>query len=216
MIKANTRNFYHTNEYVSLARFVSYYYQIDSVLKTNPKNVMEVGVGNKIVSSYLKEKGISVITLDINSKLNPDIVADVRDIPVDDQKFDTTLVCEVLEHIPFKDLETALSEIARITRNHAVISIPYSCAYFASVSSIGIPFFEKIFRISINIPYFIFKIPFFKQSGEHFWEMGRLHYQKKRFEATISEYFLIERSFQPILNPYHYFFICRPKRDVRI
>lgn len=34
-------------DYDDLTRFVSYFYQIDSLIKTNPKTILEVGVGNK-------------------------------------------------------------------------------------------------------------------------------------------------------------------------
>ena len=84
------------HQYDYLSRWVSYWHQIDEVLKMDPKNVLEIGIGNKTVTDYLKKQGVAVTTLDINPKLKPDIVGSVLKIPVADGFFDVILCAEVL------------------------------------------------------------------------------------------------------------------------
>ena len=62
-----------------------------------------IGVGDGLVPFYLKEVlGIKVTTCDIDPELQPDIVADVRNLPCADASYDAVAVFEVLEHLPFE------------------------------------------------------------------------------------------------------------------
>lgn len=74
--------------YDSKERFISYWYQINEIIKLDPKRVLEIGIGNGFVSKYLKEKRVNVSTLDIDEKLNPDIVGSVLDVPFPDNSFE--------------------------------------------------------------------------------------------------------------------------------
>jgi len=69
---------YYFNNYVDFDRFISYFYQIDSILKLNPKSVLEVGVGNKTEYNYLKQSGLNLVSCDFNRNLNPDKVGAIR------------------------------------------------------------------------------------------------------------------------------------------
>ena len=82
------RNVYRFKKYVDLKRWLSYWHQINEVLELNPKNVLEIGVGNQIVSDCLKKQGLAVKALDIDKKLKPDLVADVNQMPLTDNSFD--------------------------------------------------------------------------------------------------------------------------------
>ena len=103
-----SKEHYNIKEYDTTYRFISYFHQIEETLRTNPRTVLEVGVGNKIVSNYLREYGVKVKTCDFDKGLKPDVVADVRKLPFRDREFDTVIAFEVLEHLPFEDFETAL------------------------------------------------------------------------------------------------------------
>ena len=63
---------YFRKEYDNKSRFISYWHQINEIIKLNPKRVLEIGVRNKFVSKYLKERGVNVTTLDIDKRLNPE------------------------------------------------------------------------------------------------------------------------------------------------
>lgn len=99
-------------------RWMSYWYQINEVLRTKARKVLEVGVGNKTISNYLKERGIKVTTVDINPSLNPDHVCDVAELTkiFKPKTFDAVLCAEVLEHLPFIKFRKALGELYEVSR----------------------------------------------------------------------------------------------------
>jgi len=110
-------------EYDSLERFQSYWHQLHEAAELGG-SILEIGIGNGTVSSILRSRGLEVVTADIDGKLGPDVVADVRELPFADRSFDGTLACEILEHIPWGDLPRALGELRRVTRRWALLSVP--------------------------------------------------------------------------------------------
>ena len=194
--------------YADFTSFISYFYQIDSVLKLNPKNVLEIGIGNKTVYNYLKQSGLNMVSCDFNKNLNPDKIGDIRNLPFEDNEFDVVLACEVLEHIPFEDFPVALSELRRVSKKYVIISIPYPGFFAEIVLNINIPLLKRIYNP-------IFKIPFFlhehKETEDHFWEMGRKNVSKKKIRNLIKKNFKITNEIRPVLNSYHYFFILEMK-----
>jgi len=197
-------------EYDKPDRFLSYFYQIKEVLKLNQKKVLEIGIGNKTVTNYLKDQRLKVTTCDFDKDLKPDYVADVRNLPFKENSFDIILICEVLEHIPYKDFTKALKNIHKTTKKYVVMSIPYSLIYFEI--AIKFPFIRRIFNKSLLN--FIIRIPSFtkiKFEGQHYWEIGRRGYPIKRIRKDISKFFKIKRELRVPLNPFHYFFILEKK-----
>lgn len=154
--QVSEKHYSETYDYIN--RFISYFYQIDSIRKLkNVNSVLEVGVGNKTVSNYLKTNGYKVTTCDFDKTLNPDKVADVRNLPFKNKQFDAVLCAEVLEHIPLKDLPKALSELSRVSKKYIIVSVPYYCAYFEHHFKFSIGHFSKSFDFAIKIPYFFLK-----------------------------------------------------------
>jgi len=194
--------------YDDLTRFVSYFYQINSAIELNPKTILEVGIGNKTVCNYLKQFGFDVTTCDFDTNLDPDKVADIRDLPFEDNTFDVVLAYEILEHIHFKDVSIALSELNRVSKKNVIISIPYSSFFIEIVHTVSIPFFYKQLHFALSVPFFTHK---FKKTNEHYWEMGCKNYSKKEIRKLLKRYFEIKKEFQPILIPYHYFFVLQKK-----
>lgn len=205
----NPKEYYYKN-YDDVMRFISYFCQIDSTIRFHPKTILEVGIGNKTVCNYLRQFGYDVIACDLNKTLGPDEIADIRNLPFGDNKFDVVLACQVLEHIPFGDVPIALSELRRVSKKIVIISIP--CSYFWAefILNINVPFFYKQIHTSLSIPFFIRE---FKKNDEHYWEMGRKNYSKRKIRKLLNKYFTIKKEFRPILNPYHYFFVLE-KREV--
>jgi len=193
---------YKFSKYDYLDRWISYWHQIDEVLKLNPKNILEIGIGNKTVYDCLKKEGVDVKTLDIDKELKPDFIADVLKMPLKDNSFDLILCAEILEHLPFEDFEKAFSELKRVSIKYVVLSLPH---------------FGPPIKFSFKIPFlkeikFSFKIPFPKKHqfhGEHYWEIGKRGFSIRRIRKIIKKYFKIEKEFIPFENQYHHFFILK-------
>ena len=202
MIQVPKKHYFNL-EYDTKNRWISYWYQIDEVIRCNPKTVLEIGVGNKTVSEYFKKNGIKVTTCDFDKNLAPDTVADVRELPFKKDSFDVVLCAEVLEHIPFENFSRALSNIHKVTKHYAVITLPgfsITSLYFGIKL---IPFIPKK-EISIKVGYPL-KHQFL---GEHFWEIGKKGYPLSKIQKKIREAgFKIKHYFYPLENPKHNFFI---------
>lgn len=130
-------NHYFNKSYDSKECFISYWHQINEIIKLNPKRVLEIGIGNSFISKYLKERRINIITLDIDKRLNPDVVGNVLDIPFTDESFDIVACYELLEHLTYEDFHRALSEISRVSNSYAILSLPDV---------------NKVYRLYIQIP----------------------------------------------------------------
>jgi len=205
------------NEYDSFDRFITYFYQVDITKSLNPETVLEIGVGNKTVSNYLKQHGYNITTCDFDKELQPDCVADIRNLPFDNNSYDLVLAFEILEHLPWDDVNIALSELHRVTNKHAVISIPYFSAAFEI--AIHFPFIKKILKKPfLNI--FLFRIPLFFRgiqfTGEHYWEMGRKNYSIWKVRKLFKKRFLINKEVRPTLNSDHHFFVLEKTSAAKI
>lgn len=212
-LKVQVEKDHYENKYDSMSRFISYFHQIDLIFKSGNNKVLEIGVGNKTVSNYLRQQKINLTTCDFDKRLGPDFVADVRKLPFDDAEFETVVAFEVLEHLPFKDFEIALKELKRVSSDKVIISIPYSCLCFSTTIYYYFPPFKKRFSILISIPRFFQKIAITSKNKEHYWELGRRNYSKKRIRNVLLKYFDIERSFSGELVPTHYFYVLSKKKE---
>jgi SAM-dependent methyltransferase len=119
-----TDKFYRSELYIGRGRLYSYANQLASIIEMTPESVLEIGKGSGYVQETLARFGFDVTTADLYSELAPDIVADVRDIPVPDAAFDVVSCCQVLEHLPFVEFRTALMELRRVARRRLVVSLP--------------------------------------------------------------------------------------------
>lgn len=203
---------YYSKWYDSIDRFISYFFQVDLVKSLNPHNILEVGVGNKTVTNYLRQFGYRVTTCDLDPELEPDHVADIRELPFANDSFDAVLAFEVLEHIPWQEVEMALAELHRVTRRYVLLSIPYSSAVFELV--VHFPLIQRLLKkpfvdlCFLRLPYFFRRIRF---ADEHYWEMGRMGYSKNNVRKLLQGRFRIVREVRPILDGLHYFFVLEKR-----
>lgn len=196
------REHYKSSSYDNKARWLSYWYQIRAVLESAPKTVLEVGLGNGLVSEYLKKEGVAVTTLDIDAKLKPDVLGSVTLIPLPDTSVDCVLAAEILEHIPFKDLGIALAELRRVSKGTVIISVPDSR--------------HTLFYLGLKLPFFGRRDLFLKKQstkehifdGQHYWEMGKRGYSYETIEKIILDSgFAIKKHFVPFDCPTKHFFV---------
>lgn len=194
---------YNFHSYCGKDRWVSYYHQIDEILKLNPKNMLEIGSGGHFVKNYIKNNtNIDYKNLDIADDLNPDIMGSVDDIPLPDDSFDLVCAFQILEHLPFEKFEKSLLEIKRISRGSVLISLPH---------------FGTMIKFSFKIPFikekrFAFKIPYsikHKFDGQHYWEIGKKGYSRFKIKSIIERHFIIKDDFIPFDNSYHHFYILK-------
>jgi ubiquinone/menaquinone biosynthesis C-methylase UbiE len=193
-------------KYDDITRFTHYFYQVDLTKKLSPSSVLEIGVGNKTVSNYLKQQGFNVTTCDFDKKLEPDYVADIKKLPFKNNSYDVVIACEILEHLPWSDFETALKELHRVTRKHVVISLPYYCMAFEGVFK-AFPY-GKTVNLFFRIPLFFLKAKF---QGEHYWGIGRRGYSIKKIRKVLKKGFNIQKEVRPQLVSDHHFFVLEKK-----
>jgi hypothetical protein len=129
-------------QYHRKARWVSYWHQITEVLAVKPATCLEIGIGAGFVRDALTKQGLKVTTVDIDEGLGVDRVGDVRNLPCEDGEFDVVLCSQVLEHIPWAAVPSAVAELRRVCRTHSIVSLPQSGTGFGlsfgiSVSAVG-------------------------------------------------------------------------------
>jgi len=214
----------------SYKRLQSHLMQIYLALKTNPKKILEIGIGNKIVCSTLKNY-CEVITADIDKSLEPDFTLDISNSKdfdqFNDNSFDLIIICEVLEHVPYNNIDSILESLRRITKKYVIISVPnqrniykltlfkrgYDNKIFAPYIRLLNLFIKIINRFGIvlaNIHYNMMKKNRkFKFDGAHYWELGIENYTLEKFENQLKKCFKVIMQGRLRENFYHHFFLLK-------
>jgi len=196
---------YKFRHYDNLERFASYWHQLDLILAEEPASVLEIGVGTKVMSNYLKSNtGILNTSLDIASDLSPDYLGDVKALPFADNSYDLVCAFEVLEHLPFDQFENCLKELKRVSKKVVVLSLPH----FGPIIKFDFKFpFVKEKKIMMKIP--ISKVH--KFNGQHYWEIGKKEFSLKKILNILRQYFIVSKQFVAFDSPYHHFFVLIKK-----
>ena len=155
---------YDFNSYITKHRLITYWYQFKEISALSPKNLLEVGVGTGLVTSYLQWCGVNVKTFDINESLSPDILGSILDAKstVELSAYDVVLCARVLHHLPFDKFSDALFNLSEISKKHVVLTLPVEDAsFYISMRYTSSKFFTR----SISFPLFIKKILFLLKQG---------------------------------------------------
>jgi len=209
MVKDSKNTNYDFGHYADLQRWCSYWYQLNEILFSCPKSVLEIGVGDKVVGNYLRQKeSINYTSLDCDEKLYPDLVGNVLQLPVDDDSYDTVCAFEVLEHLPFEKVSVALGELKRVARQTVIISLPHwgrqVSLYFK------LPGFS-VFKCGLKFPWPPLSHCF---DGEHYWEIGKKGYPISLIISLINISGLsIVRHYVIFDSPYHHIFVLKKKNN---
>jgi hypothetical protein len=198
-------DYYYNRSYDAKERFCSYWHQIQEIVSLNPTTILEIGIGNRFVSNYLKQRGFNIVTLDIDRTLRPDIAGSVLNIPFRDESFEVVACYEVLEHLPYEHFQKAMLEVFRVSNSHVLLSLPDA---------------TRVYRLCIQIPKLgvfkkLIRIPRLRKAihhfdGQHYWEIGKAGYSLKRvINDIINLGFIIERTYRVFEMPYHRLFVLK-------
>ncbi len=193
-------------KYLRGGRLFSYAHQIKGALSFEPQKVAEIGAGGKMVAAAIRSIGIDVTTIDVQPDLKPDVVASVTELPFEDGHFDVVLCCQVLEHLPFEQFDSAMRELRRVARKGAILSLPDVTQSF--IMNIRLP---KIPNLSIDwtLPRLRAKdMPKkrFEKSG-HYWEIGFRPYPITRVRKAITDAgWTIDEEWRVPERRWHHFF----------
>lgn len=198
--------------YDHLPRFICYFHQIELVKSLSPKTVLEIGIGNKTVSNYLRQHGYQLTTVDFDRQLEPDYIADVRALPFENDSFDVVLASEIIEHLPWADVDQALSELHRVSKKHVIISVPYCSTCTEFTIRLPTPLQKLLGRMYLDLlialPHFFRN---FKFNGEHYWELGTKGRSVRNFKNLLHKWFKILKEVRPILVPSDRFLVLEKK-----
>lgn len=191
--------------YDTKERFVSYWHQIDELRALGPASVLEVGIGNGFVSSYLRARGLAVTTLDFDERLEPDVVGSVLEMPFEDGAFSAVACFEVLEHLPYDQFAPALREMRRVAAEHVVLSLPNAKKVYRFELEM-----RHVLEVRALIPRPRLALPEHTFDGEHYWEIGTAGHAEDEVRRVIERAgFAVERAYRVFEFPYHHFFVLR-------
>ena len=195
-----------TPDYVSTRRMAEYAFQYRAVLSCGPETVLEVGPGPGVLTYLMRRTGIRVTTFDCDPSLETDVTGDVRELAVDGQ-FDVLTCFEVLEHVPFSDVGTALRRMGRLARKEVLISVPDAATVYVLETSLPV----------VGTHRFVWKRPCLRHGaheydGEHHWELSTRGCTEAEFLRVASDagLRLLERA-RVKEHPTHVFFRFAPE-----
>ena len=100
-------------------------------------DVLEVGTGDGVVRRCLLPFVRSYTVMDVNAQLQPDVRADLLDPqPALAARFDAVVCTEVLEHLPFERLPTAVAHLRGFLRpgGRLYLTLPHRKAHVLVVT----------------------------------------------------------------------------------
>jgi hypothetical protein len=101
-----------------------------AMLPSDVRTAVDIGARDGFISSRLADRGVKVTALDLQKPQIDDaridcVKGDATSLSFGADHFDLVFCAEVLEHIPSSLLVKACSELARVSRRHLLIGVPY-------------------------------------------------------------------------------------------
>jgi hypothetical protein len=181
-----------------------YFFILKELTRLAPKHVLEIGPGEGTIKRVCEPFVEEYATMDVNTRLGPTFLSDVRDRIADAEgQYDAVVAADILEHIPFDAVPRALGNIHSYLkhRGHALITIPHRGSNFLFMSPTQVP---RSFRVP---PGFLSPGGFWRRfikrqiwiDPDHQWEIGDGYHSVKDVERLFQEQQLSVEKRQPIL-----------------
>lgn len=208
--------YYDFKHYVSKTRMLTFYHQIAEVMDSGSLDVLEVGIGPKVVAGSLREFGTNLKTIDINASLKPDYVGSVTELSeiVGEKSVDVVLCARVLHHLSFSQFEKSIAELSKTARKKVILTLPCDelRVYFGFRRTAG-----QYKILSLKLPTFLKRMLLKTRNvGEtryaKLWKIDS-HSETRKSEIVelLERYFTIEKSYHVPEDQSHAFFILSPR-----
>ena len=197
---------YFNDAYFDMRQLMAQAMQIKHIHTLKPRNMIEIGIGNGLTSTFIRNSGVEVVTADINPNLSPDICCPMSELveKTDGRQFDLVVCCEVLEHMPVEQLEQNIKTL-RALGARLFLTLPDFTRSFGLSFLVKVPFLKAcdcFLHLFLNK-----KIDLSKT--EHFWEVGSEARTPRRvIVSLLSQHYSSVRSGRISFQPNHIFFIA--------
>lgn len=181
-----------------LSNFINSYYEYRD-LQSFPdcRSVLIVGPGQGLDVQILRWRGYAVQTFDIDATFGPDHQGSVHDLSRFAQaQFDAVIASHVLEHLAEPYLNTALAEIARVSR-HALIYLPVAGRHARLRLEPGIKGID--WNVILDVFDYSQRCDGLRaryMANQHFWEVGRRGFGVKSLVRRFSDSFAVLRHYR--------------------
>jgi SAM-dependent methyltransferase len=188
--------------YMSAPRWASLWHQLDTVLRLQPRRVLEVGPGPGVFKRVAAQFGVAVETLDLDPELKPDHIGSATALPFDDGAFDLVCAFQMLEHLPYEQSLRAFEQMLRVARRHVVLSLPDARTMWRF--SFHVPRRGSVDWLlpkpSVGLRPHVF-------DGEHHWELNTQQHPLAQVVADLSARCRLDRTWRVPELAYHRFFV---------
>jgi len=154
-------------------------------------DVLEVGTGDGVVRRCVGPLVDSYTVMDINPRLKPDVLADLREPqPALAARFDAVVCTEVLEHLPFEDLARCLGHLVDCLRpgGRLFLTLPHRKGHMLVVTPrqtlwkwrfpVGLTSLSEAYNRFVRRRIWI--------DPHHYWEIGDGRVRRADVEAVLA------------------------------
>ena len=178
-------------EKLDLLNWFRYAAIVKELTNQKPRSVLEVGPGEGVIKNVMKDFVERYDTLDVNTKLTPTYQGDIREFKDElREKYDCAIAADILEHISFEELETALKNLHAYLRPNgvALITIPHRAWFIFETDWLGSK--RRVFRFPDWVRTLYHRLRGKKKNPidlDHKWEIGDGKHSVKGVEDTMNK-----------------------------
>lgn len=199
---------HYLEEGFSPLRIESITQQVREICYSGCTKILEIGVGKGLLKHFLHPfPNVSHTSIDIDMNLHPDYVGSVTQMPFENNKFELTVCCQVLEHLPFAEFLLALKEVRRVTEKKVILSMPDVRKHLGL--ALRVPGIKDWVKYECNLDRL--RLGPKRFDGQHYWEIGYKGTTGRDVVTKIRQAgFKIERKYRLERHRWHSFFILKP------